>query len=441
MNSGLFAALMFPALFALILSGLPVAFSLIAVAFVFGIPFFGMNLGTQLFGNLLEIGTNYTLSAIPLFILMGSILEKSGIAERLFQSMLIWVGRMPGGLSVAALAMCSIFAASTGVFGAVEVIIGLMAIPVMMRLRYNPGLVAGTICAGGSLGTIIPPSVVMLVYATITDLSVGDLFAGIMLPGLLMATMFIVYVVVRCLLRPQDGPVVPREMFAEISLPQKLLATVTAIVPALVLIAAVLGSILAGIASPTEAAAVGVLGGLVLTAAYGRLSSAMMIEALKKAVTLSAVIMIILAAGTLFSSVFFVNGGRSLVTTAIEALSLPPWGVIALFLFILFMLGFIIDWVSMLLVCIPVFNPIIISLGFEPLWFAVLVAVVIQTSYLTPPMAPAVFYLKTIAPPEMTLTHMFRGVVPFILIQLLVLACVIVFPGLATYLPKLLFGD
>ncbi|MBM4298164.1 MAG: TRAP transporter large permease subunit, partial [Deltaproteobacteria bacterium] len=295
MNSGLFAALMFPALFALILSGLPVAFSLIAVAFVFGIPFFGMNLGTQLFGNLLEIGTNYTLSAIPLFILMGSILEKSGIAERLFQSMLIWVGRMPGGLSVAALAMCSIFAASTGVFGAVEVIIGLMAIPVMMRLRYNPGLVAGTICAGGSLGTIIPPSVVMLVYATITDLSVGDLFAGIMLPGLLMATMFIVYVVVRCLLRPQDGPVVPREMFAEISLPQKLLATVTAIVPALVLIAAVLGSILAGIASPTEAAAVGVLGGLVLTAAYGRLSSAMMIEALKKAVTLSAVIMIILA--------------------------------------------------------------------------------------------------------------------------------------------------
>jgi len=440
MSEGALAALMFPALFILILTGLPVAFSLISVAFVFGIPFFGMKLGTQLYGNLVELGTNYTLSAIPLFILMGSILEKSGIAERLFRSILMWVGRMPGGLAVAALAMCAIFAASTGVFGAVEIIIGLMAIPVMTQRKYNPGLVAGTICAGGSLGTIIPPSVTMLVYATITDLSVGDLFAGIMLPGLLMTAMFIGYVLIRCILRPQDGPVVPEEMFAGMLLSQKLLTTATAILPALSLIAAVLGSILAGIASPTEAAAVGVFGGMLLTAAYGRLSVAMMIEALKKAVSLSAVIMIILAAGTLFSSVFFVNGGRLLVTTAIEALSLPPWGVLGLFLFIIFMLGFIIDWVSMLLVCIPVFNPIVISLGFDPLWFGVLVAVIIQTSYLTPPMAPAIFYLKTIAPPEMTLTHMFRGVTPFILIELLVLLCLIVFPGLATYLPKLLFG-
>lgn len=440
MSEGLLAALMFPALFALILFGLPVAFSLIAVAFVFGLPFFGERLGTQLFGNLVDLGTNYSLSAIPLFILMGAILEKSGIAERLFHSMQIWVGRLPGGLCVAALCMCAIFAASTGVFGAVEVIIGLMAIPVMRQRGYNHGLIAGTICAGGSLGTIIPPSVTVVVYASIADLSVGDLFAGIMLPGLLMTAYFIIYVVVRCTLRPQDGPPVPREMFAAMPLSEKLGVTATAILPAILLIAAVLGSILTGAASPTEAAAVGVLGGLVLTAAYGRMNASLLIEALKKAATLNGVIMIILAAGTLFSSVFIVNGGRTLVTSVIDALALPPWGVLALFLFILFLLGFIIDWVSMLLVCIPIFNPIVISLGFNPLWFAVLVAIIIQTSYLTPPMAPAVFYFRTIAPPAIKLSEMLWGVMPFVALEMAVLATVMLIPELATYLPRLFFG-
>ena len=441
MTAGLLSGLMFPALFSLILLGLPVAFSLIAVAFVFGMPFFGARLGTQLFGNMIELATNYTFSAIPLFILMGAILEKSGIAERLFQSMQIWVGRLPGGLCVAALTMCAIFAASTGVFGAVEVVVGLMAISVMRERKYNHGLIAGTICAGGSLGTIIPPSVTIVVYASVTDLSVGDLFAGILFPGLLMTAFFIIYVVVRCAVRPQDGPPVPKEMFGSMPLMQKLWISVTAIIPAVFLIGAVLGSILAGAASPTEAAAVGVLGGIMLTACYGRLTPELMTEALKKTVLLNATILIILAAGTLFSGIFILNGGRSLVTGTIEALSLPPWGVIVLFLFILFMLGFIIDWVSMVLVCIPVFNPIVISLRYNPLWFAVLVAIVIQTSYLTPPMAPAIFYFKTIAPREITLNQMLRGVMPFVALETAVLAVVMIFPGVATWLPRVLFGN
>jgi tripartite ATP-independent transporter DctM subunit len=439
MPDGLLAGLMFPALFALVLSGLPVAFALIAVAFVFGMPFFGDRLGVQLFGNFIELGKNYALTAIPMFILMGTILEKSGIAERLFQALQIWVGRLPGGLCIAALGMCAIFAASTGVFGAVEIIVGLMAVPVMLERKYNHGLIAGTICAGGSLGTIIPPSVTVIVYASITDLSVGDMFAGIMLPGLLMAGFFILYVLLRCAVNPAFGPPVPKEMFASLSLAAKLGITATAILPAILLILAVLGSILAGIASPTEAAAVGVLGGILLTAAYGRLTLDSLVGALKKTVSLNAVIMIILAAGTLFSSVFIVNGGRSLVTGAINAMALPPWATIALFLFILFLLGFIIDWVSMLLVCIPVFNPIVLSLGFDPLWFGVLVAVIIQTSYITPPMAPAIFYFRTIAPPEITLNQMLWGVVPFLAMEGLVLVSVMAFPELATWLPRLLF--
>jgi tripartite ATP-independent transporter DctM subunit len=413
---------------------------LIAVAFAFGAPFFGTRLGTQLFGNLVELATNYTLSAIPLFILMGAILEKSGIAERLFQSMQIWVGRLPGGLCVAALTMCAIFAASTGVFGAVEVVVGLMAIPVMRARGYNHGLISGTICAGGSLGTIIPPSVTVVVYASIADLSVGDMFAGILFPGLLMTGYFIAYVVTRCALRPQDGPPVPREIFSAMPFSEKMLITATAIVPAVALIAMVLGSILAGAASPTEAAAVGVFGGMLLTACYGHLSRTLLVEALKKTVLLNASILFILAAGTLFSGIFILNGGRALVTGTIQALALPPWGVIALFLFILFLLGFIIDWVSMVLVCIPVFHPIVVSMGFSPIWFAVLVAIVIQTSYLTPPMAPAVFYFRTIAPPEITLSQMLQGVMPFVALEIAVLVTVMLFPDLATWLPKTLFG-
>ncbi|MBM3346605.1 MAG: TRAP transporter large permease subunit [Betaproteobacteria bacterium] len=440
MPEGMLALLMFPTLFVLILAGLPVAYALIACAFAFGLPFFGDKLGTQLFGGLTELAKNYTLSAIPLFILMGTILEASGIAERLFKTMQIWFGRLPGGLCVAALSMCALFAATTGVFGAVEIVIGLMAIPVMLERKYNHGLIAGTICAGGSLGTIIPPSVTMLVYAAIADLSVGDLFAGVLLPGLLMTLYFVVYVVVRCTIRPQDGAPLPRELFGSMSLGEKLGLTLGAIAPALLLIIAVLGSTLAGIASPTEASAVGVLGGIVLAAAYGRLNRKMLIDALKKTVSLSAVIMLILGAGALFSSVFIVNGGRTMVITLMQALDFPPWGVVALFLAILFLLGFILDWVSMLLVCIPVFHPVVVSLGFDPLWFAVMVAVVIQTSYLTPPLAPAVFYFKTIAPPQITLPQMLRGVMPFVCVELFVLLSVAFVPALATYLPQVLFA-
>jgi tripartite ATP-independent transporter DctM subunit len=326
------------------------------------------------------------------------------------------------------------------VFGAVEIVVGLMAIPVMRARGYNHGLIAGTICAGGSLGTIIPPSVTVVVYASIADLSVGDMFAGILFPGLLMTGFFILYVVIRCTLRPQDGPPVAKEMFGALRISEKMWITATAIVPAVALIAMVLGSILAGAASPTEAAAVGVLGGTLLTACYGRLTPRLLIEALNKTVLLNAAILIILAAGTLFSAIFILNGGRALVTGTIEALSLPPWAVIVLFLFILVLLGFIIDWVSMVLVCIPVFHPIVVSLGYDPLWFAVLVAIVIQTSYLTPPMAPAVFYFKTIAPPEMTLNQMLRGVMPFVGLEIAVMAAVMLFPELAIWLPGVLFG-
>mgnify|MGYP001041045215 CR=1 FL=1 len=430
---------MVPALFALVFLGVPVAFSLIVVAFAFGYPFFGDNLGLQFFGRLHSVATNYILSAVPLFILMGTILERSGIAERLFVAMQQWVGRFPGGLAVAAIAMCAVFAAATGIVGAVETVIGMMAIPPMLKYRYEPGLIAGTICSGGSLGTIIPPTLVVVIYASIVEAPIGDLMAGIVIPGLLMVTFFLIYIIGRCMLRPQDGPPLsPKEL--DRPLVEKLKLTASAMVPAILLIAGVLGSILAGIASPTEAAGVGALGGILLTIAYGKMSVRLMREVLHNTLVINTMIMFVVLGGTMFTAVFVVNGGNAMVSDLIRSADLGVAGVTTVFLAIVFALGFILDWVSIVLICMPIFAPIVKQMGIDTLWFGVMVCIVIQTSYLTPPMAPAIFYLRSIAPPEITYQHMFRGVIPFIICELLVLAVVAIFPEAATWLPKLIFG-
>jgi tripartite ATP-independent transporter DctM subunit len=437
--SAVIAALMFPALFVLIFLGIPISFALIIPALFAGIYAFGPHVFEQLYGGLYTAATNYILSAIPMFVLMGAILERSGIAGRLFRTMQLWLGRLPGGLAVATIAMGATFAAAAGVVGAVEVMVGLMAIPAMQRFRYNNSLIAGTICAGGSLGTMIPPSVVAVVYASLAQVSVGELFAALLFPGLIMVVLFIVYIIGICILRPDYGPPADDDDM-HLPLGQKLRITARGLLPTMLLIVAVLGSLMAGIASPTEAAAVGAAGALVLCICYGQFSITMLRESLAITVRISAMILLIVAGGTMFTGSFAANGGSALIQSMTSDMGLGVAGTIALFLFIVFLLGFVLDWTANVLICVPLFLPFLTSAGVDPIWFGTMMIIVIQTSYLTPPMASSIFYLLSIAPPDMKYGQVCKGVIPFILVQLLTLLIVAVFPMVATWLPTKVVG-
>ena len=432
------AAWMFPVLFVLVFAGYPVAFSLIGVSLVFGYGIFGASLGPQLLGRIMDISSNLTLAAIPLFVFMGAMLQGSGVAKRLFEATRVWLGRLPGGLSVSSIVMCAIFAATSGIIGAVEIVVGLMALPAMEAAKYKRDLSSGTICAGGALGTIIPPSIVVVIYASIAEMSVGDLFAGVLIPGVTMVLLFLVYIVLRCWIQPSAAPPLSA---AELDVPLagKLWLAATALLPCLALVAAVLGSIFAGIASPTEAAAVGALGSVLLTAAYGDFSFDTLIGALRRTVVITSMVMLIIAGGVMFSSIFIVGGGNALVLDIVDTFELGPTGMFILFLGIIFVLGFVLDWISIVLVTIPIFDPLIQQAGIDSIWFGVMVCVTLQTSYLTPPMAPSIFFLRSIAPKDFTYSDMYLGVSPFVLMQLATLLVVILLPWTATYLPNVLF--
>jgi tripartite ATP-independent transporter DctM subunit len=431
--------MMFPALFGLVFAGIPVALSLLVTGAIFGYLVLGTNIAAQMHGSLTTVASNFTLVAIPLFIFMGAILERSQIAKNLLHALRLLLGRFPGGLSVSVILISAIFAASSGVVGAVEILVGLMAVPSMLAAGYKKDLISGSVCGGGSLGTIIPPSVIVVIYASLADLSIGDLFAGIMIPGLVMTVLFVAYVVVRCMIYPEDGPPLSAAEADSVSTSYKIKLLITALLPCVALIVAVLGSIFAGIASPTEAAAVGAFGAVVLAVWYRQFSIGLLIDALKQTANITAMTMMIIVGGTFFTSAFLLNGGSGLVRTVLGSLDLGPYATIWLFLFIIFLLGFVLDWISILLITIPIFNPVILQAGIEPIWFAVMVCVVLQTSYLTPPMAPSIFYLQSIASKEISLGHMYRGVIPFIAMQLLTLLFVYFLPKTATYMPTILF--
>ena len=431
--------LMFPALLIALFLGFPVAFSMMGVALFFGLMTFGDSVIFQFVQKVNDVASNFVLAAVPLFVFMGSMMERSGIAERLFEAVHLWTRRLPGGLALGTIIMCVIFAASTGVIGATESVVGLLAIPVMMKYAYDRGLISGTICAGGSLGTIIPPSVVVVVLGPVADVSVGDLFVGMIFPGLIMAATYLVYILGRCILDPKAGPRLPRDD-SEPALVEKIRISIIALVPPVLMIFAVLGSIMLGWAAPTEAAGLGAFGAVLLTLMYRSFTLGVLKEALVKTLKVTCMIMLILLGGNMFAGVFVGSGGVSLANQLIEAANLSPWATLLIFLLISFIAGFFLDWISVLLIFIPVFMPLINGYGFDPVWFCILFLIVIQTSYLTPPMAPAIFYLRGISPPEITLNHMFKGVVPFILLQLITLGVVMSFPSIALWLPSKLLG-
>jgi tripartite ATP-independent transporter DctM subunit len=366
-------------------------------------------------------------------------LERSGIAEKLFEAVHLWTRRLPGGLAVGTIIMCVVFAASTGVIGATETVVGLLAIPVMMKYAYDKGLISGTICAGGSLGTIIPPSVVVVVMGPVADVSVGDLFVGMIFPGLIMSASYVAYILIRCSLNPKAGPRIPP---ADDDPPftEKMRITLFALAPPVAMIAAVLGSIMFGLAAPTEAAALGAFGSMALALMYRQFSLSILSEAIIQTLRITCMIILILLGGNMFAGVFVGAGGMSVAEELIASAQLTPWLTLALFLSICFLAGFVLDWISVLLIFIPVFIPIVKTMGFDPVWFCVMFLMVIQTSYLTPPMAPAIFYLRGISPPEIKLPDMFKGVIPFIILQLICLVIVAQFPQTVLWLPAQLLG-
>lgn len=431
--------LMLPVAFTLMFLGFPVAFCMMTTAVLFGLVVFGDKVVFQFIEKIDDMSSNFVLAAVPLFVFMGAMLERSGIANRLFEAIHIWTRRLPGGLAIATVLMCIIFAASSGVIGATESVVGLLTIPAMLRYAYDRGLISGTICAGGSLGTIIPPSVVAVVMGPLADISVGDILYGMVFPGLIMGLLYVVYILVACIIDPSKGPRIPPEP-GDPSFTEKLWITTRNLVPPVFMIFAVLGSILLGWASPTEAAAIGALASVLLTVVYGTFTVSGFSEAVLKTVRVTAMIMTVLLAGTLFTGVFIGAGGINTASRMIQHMELSPWLLLGLMLAILFIAGFFLDWISIVLIFVPIFTPLVKAAGFDPVWFCVLFLIMIQTSYLTPPMAPAIFYLRAVAPPEITIRDMYRGVVPFIVLQLGTLALTLAFPIVVTWLPKVMLS-
>jgi len=433
------ALAMFPVLLLALFLGFPVAFAMMGVALFFGYVTFGDAVIFQFVQKIDAVASNFVLAAVPLFIFMGAMMERSGIAERLFEAIHLWTRRLPGGLAVGTVLMCVVFAASSGVIGATETVVGMLAIPVMLKYAYDKGLISGTICAGGSLGTIIPPSIVVVVLGPVADVSVGDLFVGMIFPGLIMAGLYVLYILGRCLIDPRAGPSLPKSD-DDPKFWEKTRITVIALWPPVAMIFAVLGSIMFGFAAPTEAAALGALGSMLLAILYRQFSLAVLNEAVLKTLKVTCMILVIILGGNMFAGVFIASGGVVLTERIISEAALGPWLTLGAFLAICFVAGFFLDWISVLLIFIPVFIPIVKAMGFNDVWFCVLFLIVVQTSYLTPPMAPAIFYLRGISPPEITLRHMFRGVVPFVTLQLICLVTVAIFPNLVLWLPAQLLG-
>ena len=439
MDNVSFSALMFPLLFFFIFLGVPVAFSLITTAFIGGWMVFGPLAANQIFGIIQHTATQFILTAIPAFVFMGVVLESSGISARLFQAMHVWLGRLPGGIALTTMSMAGIVAASTGIVGAVEIVIGIMAIPIMLSQNYSKSLISGTICAGGSLGTMVPPSIVIVIYASISNQSVGRLFWAVVIPATIMVFLFCAYIFLSALFWPETAP---RDKNTEtVPLREKLRLTATGIFPAMALIVAVLGSILWGIATPTEAASIGSVGAIILSMMYRTLTWTVVKDAFVKTIFINSMIMLIVVGGNAFSGIFRLHKGNELIQAIVDSLSVTPSGVVLILLIIVFVAGLVLDWVSIVLITLPIFMPLLTTAKVEPIWFATLMIIVIQTSYLTPPMAPSIFYLRSISPPSITYRDMYLGVVPFIICQIVVLLIVWFFPLAATYLPTTFMGQ
>lgn len=431
MSSTLVFSAMFLSLLLLLLSGMPLAFVLISLAVLFTILLWGLDALVLTVLQTYDVMTSDVLLAIPLYVLMASILQRSGIIEALYKAMEHWFRRLPGGLAVGTIAICTVMAAMTGIVGAAVAAMGILALPSMLRRGYDEKLALGVICAGGTLGILIPPSIITIVYAATAQISVGKMFAAGIVPGMVLSGLYVSYVVIRTMLRPSLPPAPDNitvswfEMFG--SLKSLFLPTL--------IVFSVLGSIYAGIATPREAAAVGVVGAMLSAMLQGQFTMANLSDAAMDTLRVTTMIMWITIGAKIFVSIFTGTGGADSLLMFIENLELNRWLVLLSMMGILVLLGLFLDEIGIILLCVPVFMPIIAAFGFDPVWFGVLFLITAQMAYITPPFGYTLFYIKGVLPPGIGMETVYRAILPFLVLQIMALILFMLFPDLVTWLP------
>lgn len=417
---------MFILLLVLLITGMPLAYVTLLVALIFALGWFGPQVVPLITSRVYSFVSSFVFVSVPMFVLMAAILDRSGIARDLFDAMKLIGGRLRGGVAIQTIAVAVILAAMSGIIGGEVVLLGLVALPQMLRLGYDKHLAIGVVCAGGALGTMVPPSIVLIIYGLTANVSIGDLFTAAFLPGLMLAGFYVIYILIRSYLNPSIAPIPEPNDTTTV---EKLRLLKGLILP-LCVVAGVLGSIYGGIASVTEASAVGVAGVILSTIVRREFSLSMLKgAALQSLRTVGMIVWIGIGASALVG-VFNLMGGIKFVSALITGISDNPTVVLVFMMLILFVLGMFLDWVGIALLTMPIFVPVIIKLGYDPVWFGVLFAMNMQVSFLSPPFGPAAFYLKSVAPPDITLATIFRSLLPFICLQILAVAMLILFPGI-----------
>jgi tripartite ATP-independent transporter DctM subunit len=438
MSIELITLLMVGSLVLLLVIGMPMAFALGFVAVAFAWAFFGWNALQLITSRIYGFVGVYVLIAVPMFLLMAAIMDRSGVARDLYDAMSVWAGGLPGGVGVMTLVAAVFMAATTGIIGGEIILLGLVALPQMLRLGYDKNLAIGIICAGGSLGTMIPPSIVLIFYGLTANVSIGDLFMAVVMPGLLLAALYLAYTLVRCGLRPEVGPPLPA---AERNIPLGAkFRMLGGLVLPMGIAFGVLGSIYAGIAAVAEAAAVGVAGTIFAAWVRGTLSWQMLRECVHQTMSTCGLLLWLTFGATALIGVYNLLGGIRFIHDAMGDLPFAPTVIVLIMLAVLIVLGLFMDWVGILLLTMPIFVPIIENLGYDPVWFGILFCMNMQISYLSPPFGPAAFYLKSVAPPEISLQDIYKALWPFMLMQIAGMLLVMAFPDLALWLPQLLAG-
>lgn len=436
MNMWLPVAVLFIGLFFWLALGLPIAFTLGSSAIVGALIFQGPDTLGFVYTSTYRTMLNIVLIALPLFVFMASVLERSGVADALYAAMHQWMGPLRGGLSIATVLICTVIAAMSGVAAAGVVTMGMIALPIMLKRGYDKSIAIGPIMAGGGLGILIPPSCSFIIYGMLTKTSVGRLFAGGMIPGLILSFLYVSYVGIRCYFQPQLGPTIPPE--ERVSFREKIVSSRGLILPILIVVG-VLGSIFLGIASPTEAAAIGAAGAVVSAAIHRKLSFRLLKEACLRTITVNGMVMWILFGAMSFSSIFVSTGGPQVVKDLILGLKVEPIVIILVMMLSYYILGCVVDEITILMITIPIYMPILLGLGYDPVWFGVLFIVNMQTGMMTPPFGYCLFYMKGVAPPGVSIGDIYRSVLPFIALQTIGLLAVMFFPQLALWLPNVVF--
>ncbi len=430
----------------IIMLGFPIAFTLIAMGVGFGYyayytpgqDFFNNRIFTLLVQKTFEVTSNDVLTAVPLFLFMGYVVERSNILDRLFGSLQVAAKHIPGSLAVATLLTCAMFATATGIVGAVVTLMGLLAFPAMLRAGYDIKLSAGVVCAGGCLGILIPPSILLIVYAATAGISAVKLYAAAMIPGFLLASLYVLYVIGRAVLNPALCPRLPKEQ-TDVPVIQVVRSLLTSFFPLAMLIVSVLGAILFGLATPSEAAGAGALASLLLAGAYGALNFQMLKESVFLTARATAMVCYLFIGSWTFSAVFALLGGQSVIEQLFLGMNLTTTQFLLLTQLIIFILGWPLEWTEIIIIFVPIFLPLLDDFHVDPIFFGILVALNTQTAFNTPPVAMAAFYLKGVAPPHVTLADIFKGALPFVFMVFATMALVYIFPGIALWLPDYLY--